>query len=144
VIRRLVIDSDFEALWRLHVETMKAYVAATYGWDEGVQARMFRENWESRRSSELLEEDGDIVATWRIERRPHEHYLAFVEIAVAHQSRGHGTSIIQELITSARNAGVDASLMVMKANPRARQLYERLGFLAIEETPTHFRMVSKK
>jgi ribosomal protein S18 acetylase RimI-like enzyme len=105
---------------------------------------MFRENWESRRSSELLEEDGDIVATWRIERRPHEHYLAFVEIAVAHQSRGHGTSIIQELITSARNAGVDASLMVMKANPRARQLYERLGFLAIEETPTHFRMVSKK
>jgi hypothetical protein len=36
VIRRLVIDSDFEALWRLHGETMKAYVAATYGWDEGV------------------------------------------------------------------------------------------------------------
>lgn len=141
--RRLVTDSDFEALWWLHVETMKEYVTATYGWDDSVQARMFREGWESRRSSELLEEGGHIVASWKIEHRAHEHYLAFIEVAAAHQGRGHGTSIVRELIASARNAGVPATLMVMKANPRARQLYERLGFLAIEETATHFRMVSK-
>ncbi len=106
VSRRPVSDSDFAALWRLHVETMKEYVTATYGWDDSVQVRMFREGWESRRSSELLEEEGDIVATWKIERRGHEHYLAFIEVAAAHQSRGHGTSIVRELVATARNAGV--------------------------------------
>ena len=140
--RRRVADSDTASLYLLHVETMKGYVTATYGaWDEDVQARMFREDWVNRRSSELLEENGRIVATWKIERRAHEHYLAFIEVAVAYQGQGRGTAIIQELVANARLEGVPASLRVMKANSRARCLYERLGFIAVEETTTHFRMV---
>jgi ribosomal protein S18 acetylase RimI-like enzyme len=139
--RRPATDADFEALWHLHVETMKAYVAATYGWDDAVQARMFREDWARRRDSEVLEDAGAVVANWRIERRPAEHFLAFIEVAAARQGQGVGTGVVETLLALAREAGVPATLTVMKANPRARRLYERLGFVVKGQTPTHWRML---
>jgi hypothetical protein len=38
---RAATDVDYDALWRLHVDTMKTYVAATYGWVDSVQESMF-------------------------------------------------------------------------------------------------------
>jgi ribosomal protein S18 acetylase RimI-like enzyme len=140
-LERGAAAADYEPLYRLHIDTMREYVAATYGcWDDSVQAGMFREAWERTRERRVLADGEEIVATWLIEHRDADVYLAFVEVASMQQSRGIGTGIVRGLIRAAQDRGVPATLMVMKANPRARRLYERLGLTAVRETATHYEM----
>jgi GNAT superfamily N-acetyltransferase len=135
-------DADYDALWRLHVDTMRAYVAATYGWVDSVQESMFRQAWPKNRAQRVLVDGGILVATWRIERRIEDVFLALVEVASSHQRRGVGTAIVRRTLAVAAEARLPASLAVMKANPDARRLYERLGFRIDRETPTHYFMVA--
>jgi hypothetical protein len=81
LVERGTTDADYDALWRLHVDTMRAYVAATYGWVDSVQQSMFREAWPKNRAQRVLVDQGTVVATWRIERRVDDLFLALVEVA---------------------------------------------------------------
>jgi ribosomal protein S18 acetylase RimI-like enzyme len=81
-----------------------------------------------------------IVAAWHVERREHEHFLTFVEIAPAYQNRRIGTWIVEGFVELAFHASADATLRVLKSNPRAKKLYERLGFVVEGESTTHHVM----
>ena len=133
-------ETDYESLYQLHVDTMRDYVAATYGWDDDVQRQMFKESWDKNRAQRVYIEHGAIVATWLFEHRVADVYLAFIEVASSHQGRGIGSRVIGGLLAQATKAGLPATLMVMKENPRARRLYERLGFRSVRETATHHEM----
>jgi GNAT superfamily N-acetyltransferase len=139
---RLATDADYDALWRLHVDTMQAYVAATYGWVDAVQESMFREDWPRRPGRRVLVDRRTtrVVAVWLVERRTDELFLVFVEVASSHQRRGLGTAIVRRVLVEAAESRLPASLAVMKANPDARRLYERLGFSLDRQTPTHHFM----
>ena len=142
VEERSATDADFDALYRLHVDTMRGYVAATYGWEDAYQEAGFREDWSKRRERRVLVDriTGRVVAVWRVERKHDEVYLAFIEVASSHQRRGLGAAIVRRVLDEAATADLPATLAVMKANPDARRLYERLGFSADRETPTHYFM----
>jgi ribosomal protein S18 acetylase RimI-like enzyme len=86
--------------------------------------------------------EGTVVAAWLVEHRAADVFLAFVEVASSHQRRGLGTAILQRALAAAGAARLPASLAVMKANPDARRLYERIGFSVSRETETHYLMVA--
>jgi ribosomal protein S18 acetylase RimI-like enzyme len=142
IAERAVRDADYDALWALHVDTMREYVAATYGWVDAAQAEMFRERWAANLAQRVLVDGGSVVAAFLVQRRADDVYLASVEVAPSHQGRGLGTAIVRRVLAAADTAFAPARLQVMKANPRARRLYERLGFAIEGETPTHCLMVS--
>ncbi len=139
---RAATDADGDALWRLHVDTMRTYVAATYGWVDAVQESMFRESWPKRRAQRVLVDQGTIVAAWLAERKLDHVFLTFVEVAPSHQRRGLGSEIVRRTRTAAAALGLALKLTVMKANPGARRLYERLGLRLDGETATHHVMVA--
>ncbi len=147
---RPVRDADYDALYALHVAAMREPVTATWGWDDDAQAHFFREDWDRRRGPgsptrgvhHVLCDDDEIVATWLIDQRASEVYLAFIEVAPSHQSRGIATGIIERMLREQRAADRPATLTVLKVNVRARALYERLGFVIEKETATHFAMVA--
>lgn len=56
------------------------------------------------------------------------------------QGRGIGTSIIRNLQAEAAEADTELDLGVELDNPRARELYERLGFTAIGQDDTELVM----
>jgi GNAT superfamily N-acetyltransferase len=138
---RAVTEADYDPLWRLHVDAMRDCVTATYGWLDAVQERLFREGWQKKLAQRVLV-DGGIVAAWLIERRLDDIYLAFVEVASSHQRRGIGTSIVQRVLDEAAATNRPARLQVMRANPGARRLYERLGFRVQRNTATHFGLIA--
>jgi ribosomal protein S18 acetylase RimI-like enzyme len=141
---RAVTDVDFDALWRLHVDAMQTYVAATYGpWVDAVQMAMFRERWPRNQGQRVLVDEAAVVAASLLERRADDVYLAFVEVASSHQRRGLGTAIVRRALAAAAAACVPARLQVMKANPDARRLYQRVGFSIEGETPTHYLMLAR-
>lgn len=66
--------------------------------------------------------------------------LAGVQLHPNVQAHGFGTSIVKELQHEATEPGMPLDLGVEKDNPRARRLYERLGFVLVRETETEHLM----
>jgi len=61
-------------------------------------------------------------------------------IAPEYQRRGLGTAAMNEILADARKRKLGVVLSVLKANVGARLLYQRFGFVIIEETAHHHRM----
>jgi ribosomal protein S18 acetylase RimI-like enzyme len=134
-------EGDREFLWRLHRATMKDYVAATWGWDERFQREFFDERFEPKglRIVVVGGEDAGMIAT---ARRAEAVELVSIRVAPAFQGRGIGAGLVEDVLAQAREEGLRVELSVLKANPRAKELYERLGFEVSGETDTHHRMSS--
>ena len=117
---------------------MRPYVEKTWGWDEQWQADYFRHRFDPT-TCEIIESDGVPIGCISVERREDRIFLAVIEIAPGYQNRATGTKLIRALCDEADSRGVPVELQVIKVNP-ARCLYERLGFVVIGETETHYLM----
>ena len=136
---RLARAEEVDALYAIHRETMREYVAQTYGdWDETDQAARFRERFTPGRY-EAIELAGDVIGYIDCERDADGWHLNNIRVAPKWQGHGIGAALIRALITRADAEHVPVGLSVLRVNP-ARALYERLGFLVVEESETHFRM----
>jgi ribosomal protein S18 acetylase RimI-like enzyme len=120
-------EEDREWLYALHCRTMRDVIAVTWGWDETWQRddfdRRFREHEVSIIECERTTSGGLFV-----ERKADSIYIHEVQVLPEYQSRGIGTAVVHHVIDQVTNLGRDVTLSVVAANPRAKQLYERLGF----------------
>ncbi|WP_460713295.1 GNAT family N-acetyltransferase [Nocardioides dilutus] len=82
----------------------------------------------------VIEIDGERAGRLRVVRAPDHVELAGIQLLPAHQGHGIGTHLVEQIVTDARRAGLPVRLSVEKDNPRARSLYERLGFVEVGET----------
>jgi ribosomal protein S18 acetylase RimI-like enzyme len=138
---REAAKDDREFLWRLHRATMKDYVGATWGWDERFQREFFDERFDPGKLRIIVVEgeDAGMISTARCEEAME---LVSIRVAPAFQGRGIGARLVKEFLAQAREEGRPVELSVLKANPRAKKLNERLGFGVTSETETHYRMSS--
>lgn len=123
---------DLSFLYDLHRTTVREAVEATWGWDEAFQQQRFREHFDPA-GSQIIVVEGRDVGVLQVEEWGDEVFLGLIEIARSHQGQGLGTCVIQDVLAVAHAEGRPVSLHVLKANPRARRLYERLGFVVDEE-----------
>lgn len=130
--------SDFEFLYRLHVSTMREYVSATWGWDDALQERMFRDRFDPSHI-EVIEHQATPVGMWSVDESGDAVSVLNIQIEPAYQRLGIATAMLRTLVARASGTGRAVSLSVLKVNP-ARGLYERLGFAVVAETSTHFLM----
>lgn len=136
-LSRPATDADRTFCWHLHVQTMRDYVEATWGWDETDQRERFERAFNAA-GLRIVEVDGLPVGVLRVDASDVPVRLLSIAVAPSHQRCGLGTALVEHVV---REAGVaPVWLQVLKANP-ARRLYERLGFVVIEETATHWQMV---
>lgn len=122
---------DYDFLFDLHVATLRPSVEATWGWDEAFQARYFQDKFVPNENQMVLV-DGQEAGVLKLEERDGDVFVALIEIAPALQGAGLGSQIIRDVIAAAFARGQAVSLHVLKANPNARRLYERLGFQIVE------------
>lgn len=115
---------------------MRPYVEATWGWEDAGQARMFDLNFDPA-NQEIVQLDGTDAGMLAVEETEERIWLAVIEIHPHFQGRGLGTEIIRSLLDRGAAAGKPVTLRVLRTNPRARSLYERLGFRSFREIETH-------
>jgi ribosomal protein S18 acetylase RimI-like enzyme len=136
---RPATHADHDFLYRLHVAAMKAVVAQVWGWDEAWQRQHFDDHFDPSHAR-IVVVDGTDVGVVAVEWREDAAFIASIEILPEYQGRGLGGAIIGDVITEAAARGLPVTLRVLKANPAARRLYERLGFTITGETDTHYLM----
>lgn len=118
---------------------MKDYVDRTWGWDEDIQAGMFKHKFDPTQQ-QIVVVDGRDVGVTSLQQRPDALFLANIQILPEQQGLGLGTAIITALLAQAASDGKAVTLRVLKVNP-AQRLYRRLGFGVTGETETHILMI---
>lgn len=133
--------ADADWLYVLRRATMQAYVEAAFGhWDEAAQRGRFHAGHELA-NMEIIEVGDRAIGLLHVERAPHEIFLANIHIEPRSQRRGLGTAVIHALLDEARRTRRPVRLQVLKTNPSARALYERLGFTFLEPGEAHDRLI---
>ena len=131
-------DHDF--LYNLGPATMRTYVEQTWGaWDEAAYRERFESSFDPA-ADQIIVVDGNNAGTARLEHFPDFDYLSRIYILPAYQNRGIGTAILQALIAKSHRQQRPLELRVLKTNPRAQQLYERLGFEVYMSIEFHHMM----
>ena len=120
-------EQDRAFLYALHCQTIRQVIERSWGWDEAWQRRDF-----DRRFSEclvsIIESEGRAVGGLMVESKPDSVYVRELQVLPEYQGRGIGTRVVGNLIEQAAANGLHVTLSVVPANPRARDLYEKLGF----------------
>ncbi len=83
--------------------------------------------------TEVIESDGRPVAMIKVVPQGRALRVVQLQVLPEAQGRGLGRALLQDVIERAARGGQRVTLAVLKANPRARRLYERLGFRAVGE-----------
>ncbi|MBD8058392.1 GNAT family N-acetyltransferase [Cellulomonas sp. JH27-2] len=122
----------YEATTREHVEPVTDWTPE-HQWAErlaGLRGGSFTAIVDSGRRVGLAEvtDDGD------------ELTIRHLEVLPAAQGRGIGSAAIEVIAARAAITGQSVSLRVLHVNPRARALYERLGFVVEDERATSTQM----
>jgi ribosomal protein S18 acetylase RimI-like enzyme len=138
---RPATESDGAFLFDLFVCTMKGVIQQTWGWDERWQRANFSRRFNGCDVSVIVA-DGRPIGGLFLEHRTDNTYIHEIQILPEYQNRGIGSAIIRGVIDRAASRGVPVGLSVVPANPRALQLYERLGFAVIGVESPFIRMRS--
>ncbi|WP_427892774.1 N-acetyltransferase family protein [Kribbella sp. GL6] len=133
--------ADGEFLYDLHRRALGDVVEATWGpWDDAVQ-REFHRAWFAPETIEIVLVDGEPAGM--VQAGPADastYYISRIEIAPEVQGRGVGTTLLRQFVEHARTAGASAvELHVLQRN-KAQELYQRLGFVVVEDDPPKLRM----
>lgn len=138
---RAAQQSDERFLFDLYASTRQEELRA-WGWDELMQQNFLTLQWKAQCLSYETQFPAAQHQVILLEQRPIGRVLLnrtqqevhIIDIALLPESRnqGVGSSILRELQLETVSLGLPLNLRVLKANP-ARRLYERLGFLVVEE-----------
>jgi ribosomal protein S18 acetylase RimI-like enzyme len=135
---RPALPADAEFLYQLLKASLQEYVDQTWGWNEQWQRDHFQQKFDPSRSQIILLER-EAIGVIAVDEREKEIFLSNIQILPAYQGRGVGSYLIQSLLEKARAEGKDVTLQVLKVNP-ARALYQRLGFVIVGQSETHYQM----
>jgi ribosomal protein S18 acetylase RimI-like enzyme len=110
------------------------------GWDEADNRSRFEAQLDLSSTQVIQRETGETVGFLIAVESAGEIQLHTLCISPEHQGNGIGTLITQGLIEKSKATGRDLVLDVMKANDGARRLYERLGFVVVQDFRHHVHM----
>ena len=116
---------------------MQEYVEATWGWNEDSQFRCQQEEFDLA-TYQIIMIAGQSAGTLIIKRHPDYLYLSGLYLLPEHQRQGIGSQVLARLLAEARVQSKIIRLRVLKVNPQAQRLYERMGFIATDEAEEDF------
>jgi GNAT superfamily N-acetyltransferase len=136
---RMAGPDDRELLFHVFKMSLGPYIAQTYGtWQEDEQRTRFFEGLKPE-THQIVEHAGQPVGLLSVVHAPGVVMLNRVFLLPPFQGRGLGGRLVRQVLADADAVGLPVRLRVLKVNP-ARRLYERVGFVEIERTETHFVM----
>lgn len=135
-------DADLPLSYEIMKNALGEYVVQTWGWDEEWQ-------WEHHRSDfdpailSIIEVNGEAAAMLEEIIEPNTIRVCGIYIIDKYQSAGIGGQLMRGVIEKAKISDKNVELKVLKVNLRAKNFYERLGFVMYGEDENHYLMIYK-
>jgi RimJ/RimL family protein N-acetyltransferase len=148
ILLRPVRDDDRDFLFRLYASTREQELAPV-PWSTERKESFLRQQFDVQTSwwlkqysdatFDVVEVDGEPGGRLYVHRSPNEHRVVDIALMPFHRARGIGTQLLSEVVAEADRARTRVSLHVEVFNP-ARRLYERLGFVPVEDKGVYLLM----
>nr|WP_256452183.1 GNAT family N-acetyltransferase [Luteibacter aegosomatis] len=146
---RRATDSDVAFLRRLYADS-RAGELAIVPWPEAVldafldsqfalQHRHYVTHF-ARADFFIVERQGVPVGRFYVDDRDDHRHVIDISLCIGDQGKGHGTRLMQALMSRAARARQSVTLQVSQANHHAQAFYRRLGFQVIGENGSHLAM----
>jgi len=138
---RHAVESDIAFLLDLRIQAMGPHHrAAGVVLSAQEHEQRMRDHFEC---AEVIEVEGAPVGMLKVLRAGLDWRIMQIQLLPPHQRRGIGGQLVRTVVAEAGSAGASLRLTVMKANPQARRLYERLGFTVVSESAGGFQMLAR-
>jgi GNAT superfamily N-acetyltransferase len=139
-LRKASGAQDSEFAYRTKRAAFRRYVELAYGrWDEDEQRRLHEERFR-KFDFRIVAAGGTDVGFIAVSRTPECLTLHHIFLLPEHHGKGIGGRCMSIVMEEARALGVPLRLRVLKVNPRACSLYQRLGMFRSGESATHHLM----
>jgi len=139
---RPIAPDDGELLLRIYRSTREEELAMVLDWNEEMKAAFVHQQFEAQHvwyrdhyegaQFDVILVDGAPAGRLYVHRRADEIRLVDITLLPDFRKGGLGTSILHDLLAEGREAGKPVTIHVEVFNP-AMRLYERLGFVPVEE-----------
>jgi len=129
---------DKEWLYNLYCRTMKPSIEATWGWNEKFQADGFSSNL-APSMFRIITIDEQNIGGFCLKEKNDHFYLEIILIDPKHQKKGIGKSVMNNMMSIAKNKNLPLKLSVIKKNI-VKGFYEKLGFFQYDEDENFYRM----
>ena len=136
---RVATADDVEFACRVSRETMRGHALATFGsWNEDEVRQRCAGNIAAG-FTQIIERESVQIGIYVVERAPDHVQLLQIFILPDYQRLGIGSHLIERLLAEARATRLPLRLRVLRVNP-AFELYRRMGFKVVQETPERYFM----
>lgn len=132
-------ERDREFLYQVKKQSNFGYISDLWGWDEDFQRREFARDFQQIREFSVITVDGADAGFLQLQSG--SDFLNVAEIHLLHpfQGQGIGSAVLRDVQADAE--GLPVLIGCFRANKRAYQLYQQLGFAPITENDTHFILI---
>ncbi|MGA9768895.1 MAG: GNAT family N-acetyltransferase [Blastocatellia bacterium] len=145
---RPALEGDEEFLLEVYAGTRSDEMAQT-GWDDAQQRAFLKLQFVAQQQHyrsyypqgehQLILLNEKPIGRLYVARSPEEIRILDIALLAEHRNKGIGTSIIKDLMEESAKTGKPVRIYVENFN-RALRLFERKGFLQIEEKGFHYLM----
>jgi ribosomal protein S18 acetylase RimI-like enzyme len=145
---RPMSDDDLPFVEALYAST-RAEEAATTGWPPAEQRAFLAQQHQAQHRHYrshyadaewlIVERDGEAIGRLYLGEWPGEVRVIDISLLPSARGQGVGGAIMADIIDAAGRAGRKVSIHVEWTNP-ARRLYQRLGFVTVEDAGLYLRM----
>jgi len=138
VLRQATLE-DSEFVFLVKKAALGEYIVQTWGWDEAFQRAFHLKEYEPDKT-QIIVLKGQDVGWILVSESDSEFHLQEIYLLPAYQRLGIGSHLIRLLLAEAEQKRKPVRLQVLKVNPKARGLYELLGFRLIGESDKYYLM----
>lgn len=126
-------EADIDWAWAVYQATTREHIEQVVDWTEDEQRAQRLAGLRRGTFQAILDEHGQRLGLLDVVDEGGELSIRHLELLPQVQGHGLGSAVIRDVIARAATSGKSVSLRVLHVNPRARALYERLGFVVEEE-----------
>ena len=132
-------ERDREFLYQVKKQSNFGYISDLWGWDEDFQRREFARDFQQIREFSVITVDGADAGFLQLQSGSDFLNVAEIHLLPPFQGQGIGSAVLRNIQADAE--GLPVLIGCFRANKRAYQLYQRLGFAPITENDTHFILI---
>ena len=130
---------DKEFAYHVKRSAFREYVELVWGWDEDKQRELHDRRFRPD-EFQVITLDGIDIGVLLSVLEPDCVHVHQLYVLPEHQGQGVGRACMLMVIEGGNELNLPVRLRVLKVNPRAAALYERLDFTRTGDTETHILM----
>jgi ribosomal protein S18 acetylase RimI-like enzyme len=138
-IFRKATEIENEAIYKMYCVVMKGFISEIWGWDEKWQKNDFSTHFNAKEITVVYQRN-KLVGYCHVENNNNQLYLRMMVVHPNHQNKEIGTKLLNVFICSGKKQSKSLRLQVFKINIRAKEFYEKHGFVIESENPTSYVM----